>query len=319
MNRMKRWNKKTIARIARGRTKVALIEYRLDGKIDKVQQAITRIKTYDPLATGLFDTPYYVAYSGGKDSDALRILFELSGVRYELYHNLTTVDAPETMQYIRTIPRVIVESPDTSMWKLIVKKGMPPLRVARYCCAVLKERRGSSRFVVTGVRWEESVSRKSRASLEIQRAKRSEKINLNCDNDSSRRLFETCELKGKRVLNPIIDWTTSDVWEFLHHHGCESNPLYQCGYNRIGCIGCPCAYITKRIADFDRYPKYATAYEHAFDRMLARRDEKKVTPITWKSGKDVMDWWMREKHTGIDAEKLFDFEEAADGESYGVT
>lgn len=40
----------------------------------------------------------YLCYSGGKDSDCVRILAELAGVNYDLVHNLTTVDAPETVQ-----------------------------------------------------------------------------------------------------------------------------------------------------------------------------------------------------------------------------
>ena len=46
-----------------------LIEHTLDGKIDKVKIAIDRIRAFDPLASGLMDEPYYVAYSGGKDSE----------------------------------------------------------------------------------------------------------------------------------------------------------------------------------------------------------------------------------------------------------
>ena len=60
---------------------MALIEQTLFGTVNKVDQAIRRIKMYDPIANGWMDEPYYVAYSGGKDSDALRILFEMSGVK----------------------------------------------------------------------------------------------------------------------------------------------------------------------------------------------------------------------------------------------
>ena len=171
-----------------------LIEYTLEGKRNKVETAIRRIKAFDPIANGFMDTPYHVAYSGGKDSDALRILFELAGVRYDLVHNHTTVDAPETVRYIRSIPGIQISYPDISMWALIVKKRIPPTRLIRYCCEILKERGGKGRFVATGVRWSESVSRKNkRGSVEILRRKNS--LILNADNDESRRLFETCTLK----------------------------------------------------------------------------------------------------------------------------
>ena len=107
---------------------------------EKVDIAIERLKMFEPA-----DEPYYLCYSGGKDSDAIRILAELAGVRHEIHHNLTTVDAPETIQYIKTIPNVIIDKARFSdgthktMWNLIPLKGMPPTRLMRYCCAELKE------------------------------------------------------------------------------------------------------------------------------------------------------------------------------------
>ena len=268
---------------------MSLIEYTLNGKINKVDQAIQRIKAFDPISTGLMDTPYYVAYSGGKDSDALRILFELAGVKYDLVHNHTTVDAPETVRYVRSIPGIQISYPELSMWQLIVKKRVPPTRIARYCCRDLKEKGGEGRFVVTGVRWAESVRRKkSRGGIEILGSTPSKNIILNADNDESRKMLENCQLKGKRMLNPIVDWSDDDVWEFLGHHGCKSNPLYQCGYTRIGCVGCPMS--SNRAAEFARYPKYAQNYIRAFDRMIVKRREDGLE-TAWRTGQEVFDWW----------------------------
>ena len=90
---------------------MALIEQTLFGTVNKVDQAIQRIKMYDPIANSWMDEPYYVAYSGGKDSDVLRILFEMSGVKYDLVHNHTTADAPETVRYVRSIPGIQISYP----------------------------------------------------------------------------------------------------------------------------------------------------------------------------------------------------------------
>ena len=265
---------------------MALIEYTFDGKVDRVKVAIDRIKNFDPLALGIMDEPYYVSYSGGKDSDVLRILFELSGVKYDLVHNHTTVDAPETVRYVRSIPGIKIEYPELSMWRLIEKKKMPPTRITRYCCVALKEKGGKGRFVATGVRWAESVKRKNnRGGVEIQGSKPSNNIILNADNDETRRLIENCQKKGKRILNPIIDWSDSDIWEFLEHYGCKSNPLYQCGDNRVGCIGCPMSSNQKH--EFERYPKYKENYIRAFERMV-----KQIDNPTWKTGEEVFDWWV---------------------------
>ena len=273
-----------------------LIEYTLDGKHDKVKTAIKRLQSYDPIKNGFSDKPYYGAYSGGKDSDVIRILLELSGCKHELVHNHTTVDAPETVHYVRSVSNIQINYPEMLMWRLIVKKRMPPTRIARYCCEYLKERNGADRFVVTGVRWDESIKRKkNRSSLEVQASKSANKLMLNSDNDEHRRQFETCTLKGKRINNPIIDWADADVWEFLNHYGCKSNPLYQCGYTRVGCVGCPMAGEKGTLSEFEQYPKYKEIYIRAFGRMVTARLESGL-PTAWENGEDVFNWWVHRKN-----------------------
>jgi 3'-phosphoadenosine 5'-phosphosulfate sulfotransferase (PAPS reductase)/FAD synthetase len=71
------------------------------------------------------------------------------------------------------------------------------------------------------------------------------------------------------MVNPIVDWTDEDVWEYLNdvvkvEHCC----LYDEGITRIGCIGCPLAGAEKMRRDFERYPKYKENYIRAFDRMI---------------------------------------------------
>jgi phosphoadenosine phosphosulfate reductase len=262
----------------------------------KVDIALERIKLAEQMRQRLFDTPFYVAYSGGKDGDTIRILFDLAGVPHELWHNHTTVDAPETVRYVRAVPGVHISYPALSMWQLIVKKGLPPTRLMRYCCSELKEHGGEGCFVVTGVRWAESTRRKqNRDSLEVLPSNYKNKLILNADNAENRRLFESCELKGKRVLNPIVDWSDEDVWAFLRHHGCASNPLYQCGFRRVGCVGCPLARRKVQLMEFERYPKYYDAYLRTFGRMLEARVAR-GKPTSWQTAQDVMDWWLNEQN-----------------------
>jgi phosphoadenosine phosphosulfate reductase len=273
---------------------MALIEDNLVyGKINKVEKAIERIRLYSEASLQLTSKPYYVGYSGGKDSDAIRILCSFADVPHELVHNHTTIDAPETVNYIRTIlPPERINKPIKSMWELIVEKGIPPTRIIRYCCPVLKEKGGKDRFVMTGVRWAESNSRKkNRGSLELLGSKKENSIILNSDNNENRHLFESCIKKKRRILNPIIDWTDEDVWEFLSHYGCKSNPLYEMGYKRVGCVGCPMASKT-RYKEFRDFPKYKNMYIKAFDKMIKINSH---IDYTWKSGEEVFDWWLNDK------------------------
>ncbi len=128
--------------------------------IAKEKRAIQYLKSFEPP-----DEPYYGCYSGGKDSDVIKILLKLAGVKHELHHNLTTVDAPETVWYIKSQPEIMIHQPEKTMWQLIVEKKIPPTRLMRYCCEKLKEGGGVGRMKVTGVRWEESANRKENQGL----------------------------------------------------------------------------------------------------------------------------------------------------------
>ena len=125
---------------------------------------------------------------------------------------------------------------------------------------------------------------------------------LNDDNDESRRLVESCYRTTSSIINPIIDWEDDDVWNFLHYYGCRSNPLYECGKNRIGCIGCPMQGPKKMKKEFTLYPKYRNNYIKAFDRMLLNMPDTKN--VDWKTGLDVYKWWV-----GDDPNQLSFFEE----------
>lgn len=286
------------------------------------EKAITRLKLFAPQEG---QDPYYLAYSGGKDSDVILTLAELAGVRYEAVHNLTTADAPETVYYVRSKPNVRIDKPETTMWALIPEKLMPPTRLVRYCCLELKERGGRGRKVVTGVRKAESKAREERTgSVQIigkpettkkiaetvgaeYRQNKQGGIILNNDNTEDRELVEHCFMQSKVMINPIYDWEDADVWEFLKHYGVEGNPLYQCGFKRVGCIGCPMAG-KQRYFEFERYPKYKENYIRAFEKMLKIRKERNLKLNWWTDGEAVFRWWMGEDPTQIRFEDLEEYE-----------
>ena len=272
--------------------------------LSKEKRAIQYLKAFEPQTE-----PYYLCYSGGKDSDVIRILASLAGVKHDIVNKHTTVDAPETVRYIRSIPGVQIVYPKKTMWQLIVEKHIPPTRLVRYCCESLKEKGGEGRVKITGVRWEESVSRANNQGLTtiIGKPKTIEKkaieigaeykktqkggIILNTDNAESRRLVEQCYRTTSTMINPIVDWSHKDVWDFLHHYGCNSNPLYERGFCRVGCVGCPLGGAKSMKREFALYPKYKENYIRAFDRMIIKRKEDGL-PTVWNSGEECFMWWI---------------------------
>lgn len=255
----------------------------------KVEVAIERLKAFEP------PDGFYLAFSGGKDSVAIKKLANMAQVKYDAHYNVTSVDSPELIYFIRKHhPDVIWDYPRypdgtrITMWDLIVRKGFPPTRKIRYCCEKLKETGGKGRFVVTGVRWAESARRaNSRAGLEIGKGRKRE--HFDPDNPDNAQLTEFCPTKGSFVLNPIIDWSNEDVWEFIKYYQLPYCCLYDEGYTRLGCIGCPMS--NHQEYELERYPKFKSAYLRAFDRMIERRLDNGLE-THWKTGKDVMKWWL---------------------------
>lgn len=258
--------------------------------LDKVETAIKRLQTFEP------PEGYYLAFSGGKDSVVIKALADMAGVKYDAHYNSTSVDPPELIYFIREKhPDVKFEYPTykdgtrATMWNLIPRKKIPPARIARYCCEVLKEGGGEGRFVVTGVRWAESARRaNSRSGLELDTG--SKKRNReDPDNPENAKMARFCPTKGKHILNPIIDWETADVWEFIKKYKIPYCELYDKGYTRLGCIGCPMS--TKQADELERYPKYKQAYLRAFGRMLGELNKGERKP-RWKTPEDLMEWWI---------------------------
>lgn len=283
--------------------------------MDLEQKSIERIKMASEMSLHHYGKPLICTYSGGKDSDVMLELFKRSGVPFEVHNSHTTVDAPPTVYHIRDVFRDLElmgihcdinyhRRPDghlLTMWNLIPNKLIPPTRTARYCCKELKEGDGANRMIATGVRWAESVKRRGRevfeyvASAKDRRITASMEIMLANDNDTSRRLIEKCELKAKTVCNPIIDWRDSDVWDFYWHECKKHNPLYQMGYTRVGCIGCPLAGKKERKKGFTDFPTYERAYKRAFEKMLRVRSVRSLRADSgWKSAEEVFSWWMED-------------------------
>lgn len=273
--------------------------------MDKIDTAVARLRSASEMSQWYYGKPLLLTYSGGKDSDACLELAEIAGIPFEVQHNHTTADAPETVRHVRQkfralelegvhceIAYPVYKGRRTSMWDLIPQKLMPPTRLTRYCCEILKEGGGADRWIVTGVRWAESAARKnSRGKFEALGKTAKQKVILNNDNDDLRRLTETCAAKNKRVVNPIIDWSDSDVWDLLRDRQTACNPLY-CEFGRVGCVGCPMAGRKGREREFLRWQTYRRSYIAAFDRMLAQRRRLEKETYSWPTGLDVYNWWM---------------------------
>lgn len=130
---------------------------------EKIEMALLTIRNYEQMALNLSPDGFYVCFSGGKDSIVMAKLFEMAGVKFDLWYNCVTIDPPELVQFIKSdYPQAKWNYPMQGNLPMHMKNKSngPPTRLARWCCEIYKEQGGTGYFKAIGVRAAESPRRK---------------------------------------------------------------------------------------------------------------------------------------------------------------
>jgi phosphoadenosine phosphosulfate reductase len=249
-----------------------------------------------PVAYNIYGL-YTVMVSGGKDSSVITDLAIKSKIKCQFQTSWTGIEHPETVYFLRKekerieklgysfefiIPRDN-KGKQLTMWKLIEKYGFPT-RQMRFCCERLKEVAGKNAYCILGIRWAESTRRKNNRFIhEIAK----KVMMTNNDNEAMRRINENCMKKQKYMLNPIIDWTDEEVWEYIHNNKIPYNPLYDLGHKRVGCIGCPMTSNKKELED---NPRYVALYKRAAEKFLLNHVKERTG--NKKNINTYYNWWI---------------------------
>ena len=241
----------------------------------KIEYSIQLLKKAEKLAIR-YDSEdgFFLAFSGGKDSQALYHIAEMAEVKFKAHFSPTTVDPPQLIKFIRrNYPDVEFEKVRKNIYQVAVEKQILPSMRIRWCCAEFKEKAGAGKVTLIGIRHQESARRSKRKEVEVSGRKFSGYLgqfeewsaeqmkkkykNLNQDQFSYDKEQEIRCINGKDsiLISPIIDWTERDVWEFLNEvvkvPHCE---LYDKGYKRIGCILCPMSSPKQKQREIQDFP-----------------------------------------------------------------
>lgn len=173
--------------------------------------------------------PVYVSFSGGKDSlvalDLTRSALKRSPKAYFIN---TGLEFPETVEFARTFCRendidlTELDAGD-AFWQNLPDFG-PPAKDYRWCCKVCKLSPAGriaeegKYLTMDGKRRYESFSRARIPPKE-----------------------ENSLVPGQVNVYPIRDWRALEVWLYIHWRGLDYNPLYDEGFERVGCWLCPAA------------------------------------------------------------------------------
>ena len=189
-----------------------------------------------------------LCYSGGKDSDVVRVLSILAGVTVDIVYKDTTIDFPSTHAHVLQNGGRILR-PQKTFLQHLSRRGLPS-RWVRWCCEEFKEYKVHD-VALTGVRREESVARRKRYS------------------EPNRCVYYGSH--GSQWVShwyPVLDWTKNDIEQFVNYWGIKLHPHY---YNRsgvfvpsrrLGCIGCPLRS-DHGVGEFKEFPKFLLSwYRH---------------------------------------------------------
>jgi phosphoadenosine phosphosulfate reductase len=235
------------------------------GLLKKIDQSIKILKQFENIALKFSNEGYYLAFSGGKDSQVIYKLCQLADVKFQSYMNITTLDPPEVIRFIKKYySNVKFVKPEKSFFKLIETQSLPT-RIKRWCCKKLKETSGNDRLVILGLRRSESLNR------------------------SKRKVFDdtnSCKL-NKIILCPILEWNKNDVWNFIRSEIGYYCNLYDKGYSRIGCICCPMQNYNSKIYDLKLNPKFKYAFIKSIQISINNGHYK-----NFDSANDVFNWWL---------------------------
>lgn len=237
----------------------------------KIEQAIRLIKSAAKIATE-HGQPIEVCYSGGKDSDIILELTKMADVEYRAIYKNTTIDPPHTIMHCKR-NGVEVMRPGMTFQDVILKSGLPS-RYRRSCCDYLKEYKVLD-YAILGVRRTES---KKRAEMYKEP--------------------ELCRHykhgKKARQYFPILEWTDTDVADFIKLRGIKCHPIYYDAYGRfhaerrLGCMGCPLMSKNGRIEEFKHYPNMVKFYVKNGQRYLDTHPQSKINKLF----ADAYEWFV---------------------------
>jgi phosphoadenosine phosphosulfate reductase len=191
------------------------------------------------------DRPATVSYSGGKDSLAVLHLVNECLDDYDLIFADTGIEFPETVKNVHDITQYydktlnIISSGD-AFWDSIDSFGPPSVEV-RWCCKVCKlgpitqiinENYENGCLTFIGQRKYESSARAK-----------------------SERVWKNPWVGNQVAAAPIQNWTAMHVWLYIFKNKLLFNPMYENGFDRIGCWLCPSCSLADLVRLKETHPE----------------------------------------------------------------
>ncbi|WP_321430025.1 phosphoadenosine phosphosulfate reductase family protein [uncultured Methanolobus sp.] len=181
------------------------------------------------------DLPVNVSFSGGKDSlVVLDLTMSALGKRdVRAFFLNTGIEFPETVEFARKFCKnsnieLIEKSAVSDFWDNVDAFG-PPAKDFRWCCKICKLAPANEAI--------EECLEKSPTCITVDGKRRYESFSRARISTSENNPF----VPGQLNIFPIKDWKAIEVWLYIYWRQLDYNPLYDSGFERVGCYLCPAA------------------------------------------------------------------------------
>jgi len=211
--------------------------------------------------------PVTVSYSGGKDSLATLLLVRDAVSEFDILFADTGLEFKETVDNVKQIAAEFdlplkIHSSGDSFWQSIDNFG-PPTVEARWCCKVCKL--GAITQVIEN-------NYENGCLTFIGQRKYESEIRAN-----SEHIWKNPWVGNQIGATPIQNWTALHVWLYLFWKKAKYNPLYEQGFDRIGCWLCPSA----SMADFSRLAEIHPELSEKLEKYLKEYAARNGLPQEW--------------------------------------
>lgn len=259
---------------------------------EKIEYSINLLRKSEEMALRMDpENGFYLAFSGGKDSQVLYHLAVQGGVKFKAHMNFTSVDPPEVIRFVKkNYPDVELIKPKMSIYDMAKKKGCLPTRLVRWCCEEFKEMSGAGKVTLIGIRKSESTNRKKRNEIETGDRKFSGTFDQWSEHQEK---MVTCVGgKDKILVSPILYWTEKDVWDYLKRMHIQYCELYDKGYKRIGCIMCPMSNYKQNVREMKDFPHVGKNWRKTIEWLIENKWKDK--PLL-QDPDMALKWWISKK------------------------
>jgi len=222
------------------------------------------------------DLPVLISYSGGKDSLVTYSLVNqaLPKEEYKVLFVDTGIEFPETVQYVRESSkilgfqdRLVIEQVSTKVfWKAFEMFG-PPGRDFRYCCKFAKLA-PIKRSIDKLYKGEQCISFVGQRRYESFQRTGSD-------------VWQNTYVSNQINASPIQNWTSLMIWFYIMWKKLPYNPLYDTGYERIGCWACPSSDMAQLNILKENHKALYEKLHKAVDKW---REQKGLSEDYWRYG-----------------------------------